>query len=303
MAKDISVPQIDDILGDSSSRFFGSIYRTARQDISTHFTSTDNLSWSIEGNASVTYKSHWGERHGQQRIPHLSTIDAVLMLAQIGRNFYDEAIRLGLCTQTEEIVIEHVILRAGPNPDEDLSNMPVSGKIHISGRTVHASARIGNMRVGADYRIKSTGKHKYNRTADTSIETPTLNLNNVVVVPDKGRASATIQTPEPVDSFSGESLIVANIIACSQITQALISSLDGISREKSNTLWMRKYEAHVTEEPNNSPLNTAVSIDKHKIVSVGEKSFSTFNVCGNGYSVNCEYSIAHALPSSGSKGA
>ena len=71
------------------------------------------------------------------------------MLAQIGRNFYDEAIRLGLCTQTEEIVIEHVILRAGPNPDEDLSNMPVSGKIHISDHTVHASARIGNMRVGA----------------------------------------------------------------------------------------------------------------------------------------------------------
>lgn len=292
----ITATTIDEVLGEASSRFFGAIYRTAQQDMSVQFTPRWDGSWDISGKASVHYVTSWGERRGKQRIPHLSTIDAVLMLAQLGRKFYDEAFQAGFCSELEIINIMHVMVRAGSVPDEDLNNMPVSGELTIEDRAIQARVQIGNMYTIADYRVEA-GKNQLDSAAIIAEATPKIGLTDVVIDPAAGRATATVEIAEPINFLPGESLLVANIIACSQIGQALMAMLDEIPREKSNTLWMRKYEGWVSENSGEDSLLKAVVVsDEHLLLPVKEEKLSIYNGHGSGCNVDCEYSIAHALP-------
>ena len=286
----IKVNAIDDLLGDASGRFFGEIYRKARQKSFLQVTLLEESMWSIVGSADVDYLANWGARKGVNRIPHLSTIDAVVFLDHVG-NYIEEII----CAEGKMVAMNLVLLRAGSAPDEILDGVWVSVKIIDRGGSFHAEIRIGNMRAASDYIISEEGKD-LKSTRISSCLTPKVSLSNVVVDSSSSRACADIGLTESQMRLSGGVSIITNIVACSQVAQALIAALDDIPRQESNTLWMRKYEAWIPDSSDvKSEEKSEVIIDDHRVLSVGETKFSIFNGQATGCHVDCHFSLAHAL--------
>lgn len=239
-----------------------------------------------------------GKRRGAERVPHLSTIDAILFLAQIGGSFQDEAIRCGILVEGKRLSINHVLLRAGTAPIENLSSVRLSGSLIARNDELRGEIRIGNMRTVANYQIVTCDTDcVYRSNQTTARDTPKLDLRQVSIDAETNKArSAIVANPVIKPTAPGEIFLVANIVACSQVAQALIATLDGIPREKSNTLWMRRYEGWVIFPQTGQDSVAEVIIDDHRVRQVTDRQFSLFDGHARSQSVESQFSIAHSLP-------
>lgn len=292
----IRAASIDELLGDASGRFFGSLYRGAQQQSSLSFQARDPQSWSVQGSAMVRYPADWGRRGQMQRLPHLSTIDVVLFLAHIGSRFGELNRRSGSIAPTDIVALTHVVLRAGSAPIEALENVPILGILSVQNRAVHAEVKIGNMRTSADYAIITNDWGESGRASHRAGDAPVITLTQVEVDAEAHTARCRIGLSGRVEAVPGDLRVVANIVACSQTAQALIAAVDDLSREDSDTLWMRKYEGWINPPGHPDQAEACVSVDQHRTMNVGDRVFSMFAGQARGYGVDSRFSLAHAIP-------
>lgn len=92
--------------------------------------------------------------------------------------------------------------------------------------------------------------------------------------------------------------ILDAIIAQSQITQALLYRMDGLAREETNTLWMRRVALNVRTpyRPSSLAFDAESRVEKTQLMALNGGTFRTTDFSGIFQGVQLRYSLAHELP-------
>ncbi len=280
---------VDDVLGPASGRFFGSIFRDARQSLDVVLTTARPDRVEIAGRAGVSYHGdHWGTRNGKVRAPHLSSVDATILtdrvLAEVGRSLRDAGLLTG------RLVMDRVSITAGMAPDEELAELVCAGSATVllgEPTRVRCTLQIGGMRVRAEAAAVA-GEPAPELTA---ADVPALTVADVVLDPETPTVSGRVVTDLDAGEPSASALIVS-MLASAQLAQILVATVDGIPRERSNTLWMRRFDCRWT--PETAPgEHVVVGIGRHERIAMGGREYSVVEGSATGLSAHTAYSITH----------
>ena len=145
----VVIRSIDDYLGPSSQRFFGSGYKRSSYQIQPHM-DDDKLSATVD----VSYPADWSlKQKGADLRPHLSTVDVMILGVRSAETLLHNV--LGLTpNQIELATIQKLVVRAGTRPEESLEGLQLSAEIkktvtatNSNGRTTDSTvvAQVGVM--------------------------------------------------------------------------------------------------------------------------------------------------------------
>ncbi len=111
---------IDDLLGDSRTRFFGAGYRLIRRHISD--VTLDTRESGVEANAGIEYPSDWSKKKNRELQPHLSSLDALAIAAQLAETYLRTVFGVE-GTAADRLRIERCSLKPGPTPTTELDRI------------------------------------------------------------------------------------------------------------------------------------------------------------------------------------
>ncbi|WP_454168130.1 AvrD family protein [Microbacterium lacticum] len=115
---------IDDQLGRASDRFFGEGFTLVRHELTRTAHSNNRIDFTI----SATYPDDWSRKNGRSQKPHLSSVDAMVLTAQM----IEEYLNHNESTHgTTTLWISHCSLRPGQQP-VDVSR-PLQASMEIEG--------------------------------------------------------------------------------------------------------------------------------------------------------------------------
>ncbi|MEV8335055.1 AvrD family protein [Streptomyces niveus] len=306
-ASQLRYPSVDARLGERDSRFFGEGFKRVTH-ILTHI-SVLPAAGTIEATAGLSFPGRWSRKGDHHQRPHLSTIDAMLLAAQLTGLYtahtYDH--------RSDGFRVLDVKLKAGASPDEDaLDRFAVSANCvsstHADGglRTV-MDCRIGSMHVAVTAAhpaaVPSVSPGRYPlpehlpgvwNTAPYGVdhhERAQL-LDDVLVDLAGLEAAATLTlTAEDNGPLTGIDLFVAAL----QLGQVLLYELDGGDRATSNTLWMRKTHLGLTGTGANSGRFT-VRLDNTRTLHNKQGTWRTGRIAARHGGLTLACDVAHLLP-------
>lgn len=261
----LSSVTLEDALGPASGRFFGEGYRRVRHTLTDHRWTADVF----EGVASVAYPNDWSvDGAGTGRVPHLSTIDAVVLplmaletraVAALGND--DDA--------QPHLFVSRLTMRAGARPWSDMEAIPV----HLSPDKATSpafsyAASVGNIKVGISLSFlpravlldntlggNGTGHSVYGELyRDVHCHSTLTNLHNEA---DELWAShafrfSNVEDKEQVTGIEAAYwpavTAVDYIVTMGQLTQALIARKRGLLRAQGE-LWMRSIDLTLARPP------------------------------------------------------
>jgi hypothetical protein len=93
--------------------------------------------------------------------------------------------------------------------------------------------------------------------------------------------------------------VIDGIVGIAQLAQTLLYALDAVPRERSDTLWMRRFEvaAGAPSRPCGEPFSTAAELTRNRVVTLAGESWRAIELRTDdfaGMSGSC--SLAHRLP-------
>ncbi|MGW7270771.1 AvrD family protein [Streptomyces sp. NPDC054864] len=281
--KELIYGSLDSCLGPGSSRFFGSGYKRVTQGLKN--ITTDG---SAEPGALVTargtlaYPSDWSRKSGSggELRPHLSSIDALVLAANLAEIHLGRAFGLGAAVR-RRIWLRRADVRAGSTPHEDLADFPVHGRlvaVHaLDGEPVHGRngehatlSSTFDCRVGS-LKARCTLVHEQGDRAGTpatySDERQALGpararhygvgykqreqyAEQVRVDLDKQQVQGlqrVVAKDEDAHTWGAEAAygpsvsMVDALVGVAQLAQILLYAQDGLSRGNTDTLWMRRF--------------------------------------------------------------
>jgi hypothetical protein len=324
---------IDDYLGSAQHRFFGSGYRRVNQQLDgvrAEFGS--NGTGTIRAEARIAYPADWSTKSALNELrPHLSTLDGTVLSVLLAETYLTAA--LGLSDEQRRAMwLRRLVMRAGAAPEEDLDRIHVSaahlGSADESVGTVSAfDCRIGAMRVRLEV-VHSSGRAQPEgflrvpegflgpledryycggyRSRDHAIRAVQLDLEALRV-----RADVEVHGPPeqpPGQGFGGLYEPALSMLDCMvvvpQLAQSLLYRIDGIERERSNTLWMRQVtmEAPTPRQPLDGVLAADTSIVRSRVLDYAGGRWRTSDWSGTFQQLTFRYSLAHRLPDGVGKG-
>ncbi len=114
---------IDEILGDSRTRFFGAGFRLVRHEVVD--VDVDPLGKTARASARIEYPAAWSTKKSRELQPHLSTLDA----ATIGAQLCEAYVRTANAIEGEaadRMWLARTTLRPSNTPTTDLTAVPAS---------------------------------------------------------------------------------------------------------------------------------------------------------------------------------
>lgn len=334
MPKRLAYRSIDDCLGPAHGRFFGTGYRRARYRIRDVTVVPPDLSESpgVTASVSVAYPPDWSRKGGGANLtPHLSTIDTLLLAAQLGEAYLAGA--LGLDEERRRRArLRQVILNAGTAPQEELSDIPARvvpvgcepvtdrgavlttfdcriGLMRARCQVEHASTRPGDQgttvtRYDGLAALLAPAEQRYYGEAFRHRQ---VEITGVGVDTVDGTAAATvrIRTDGGVSADAGldgvyqptPSMVEAFVTGL-QLVQALMYAIDDIPRECSDTLWMRStvLRSAPVPVPLDGPMPARFSCPGRRLLTLGGETWRNVDVAGDIGGVSLRSSVAHRLP-------
>ena len=320
MSRVIGFENIDDYLGPSEARFFGSGYRRAEYDLGP----VRQDGGAFRGVASIFYPSDWSKKKaGVDLRPHLSTVDTMILGAE-----YTElllAASYGLtAAQRRGASIRKVVIQAGTQPEESLHSVAIEAQITKcnvlgNGRAETTSrVQIGRMRTrlvvnheqaddsvsalsdtlqigdvldpaptrywGSGFRFGRQSIGPVTVDVDSLSATGGLKLVNL---PDDvtfglgGRPCG----PTPVDAF----------VSVLQLAQVLMYEMDSISRADSGTLWMQQVTLALDDTLDDTG-EVNVDITGSQLLDLPDGRWRNVNFSGTAGQFTLSCLFAHRLP-------
>lgn len=266
---------VDDRLGPADKRFFGAGFRRSSHTIrEVRFGAGRIDAW-----AGVRYPADWSSKGGVDQLPHLSTVDVLVLGAQLAELQIAQAYGLD-AGRRATMWLRRVRIRAGREPLEDgLDDFAVSAvavdaamtDAVIAGFRVSAvDCQIGPLRIRCE--IEHPQPSAVGPAGVPNSREPTLGdpharfygagfrayragVRQVEVDSGAVRATATAhvsadrhQAGEGVDGFRQPSISMIDCFTVGlQLGQILLYELDGIDRASSQTLWMRQTTLEAAE--------------------------------------------------------
>lgn len=338
---------IDEVLGPKEDRFFGKgfgkiIHSINDIDIKSDFLDEyiivngmkvkvdSNIKGCVQAKGTLAYPNDWSQKSEDVELkPHLSTIDALILSAQLNEMYLIH--RYGLDdTERRKVWIRRCTITAGDSPQEDLGNFDIY-TFHIESKELSESlcskisifeSHIGALTVRSEIEHPSknicTENIHFNRSIDilgdpskryygNAYKSSDHTINKVKINTKAEIVESLINIKEtnnkdlPSDGIEAvyrpSISMVDCIILSGQIAQAFLYSLDDISRAESNTLWMRKVTIESTTPYQScGSFISSTRVLKSRLLNVKGKYWRTANMAGEFRGIKINYSVAHELP-------
>lgn len=245
------VMTFDEVLGPSQGRYLAHGHQSV--DRSVQHLAIEHGEGQVVGTATgrASYPPAWSSKAGGSLVPHLSSIDAIVFAEHVvGAAFAPRAGRSDGCS----IQVVDVDIRAGSRPHLDLEHIPIRCVANLPepAGVLTAVCTVGTLRV----RLLAMTTHPPARsTGSTTPESPRLlrrpesigrsgatwSSTFEEVLPDATSLVAS-HTPEQSGSASDRAeLSAVDLLSLSaQQAQILIYNAGGVTRDETDTLWMRK---------------------------------------------------------------
>ncbi|MCK2240022.1 MULTISPECIES: AvrD family protein [unclassified Crossiella] len=272
----LHLPTIEDYLGPATTRYFGDGHKRTRHHLHT-ITLSPAMPCTITATAAVDYPSDWSRKDQIDQPPHLSTIDVIILavrLAEIHLTQHD-----GLSPhQLASAWLCDARIKAGNTPvQQELAAFDVLA--HLSERE-HADepgrelstwhCRIGSLTATIminhprpDHLHTGTPEphpiwNPHHGPFGTGVADRGQHLADIHLRPDHQQAhahqitfNATGMAAEPGEGLEGlyqpAISVIDLFVAVLQLGQVMLYQLDGIDRDTSHTLWMRR--THIIAGP------------------------------------------------------
>lgn len=323
---------VDDVLGPRENRFFGEGFTRAEhrlRDIR-GTTGPDGVP-QVSAAVSVSYPVDWSRKGDKDQRPHLSTVDVLVIGAQLSEVHLAHA--LGLTgDQRQRAMLQSAHVKAGTSPvEDDLADFPAGARLVATAPSEHAAGWyvstvdcvVGTLRMRCEIRHEAGHANHapcvYDSPDDllgaprprlfgTGFTTRRQFVENVEVHPDgltraDVRIVADQEAPPPAAGLegvhhAGASPVDAFVIGL-QLGQLLLYALDGVPRKRSNTLWMRR--TVLEPDPLRGPLpavaSTTVRLEHSKLLQNSKSEvWRSADIVGEFHGVRMRCAVAHRLP-------
>lgn len=322
---------VSDYLGAPERRFFGEGYKRARHRLTGfHIPEADGAAAGaprLGATAQVTYPRDWSRKGDVDQRPHLSTVDVLLLGAQL-----TEALLTGHLGLTEPelatVWLARVRIKAGSRPvEDDLTGFPVSA--HVAGRM--ASPQPGRARTAVEatvgtLRVRLEVDHPDVHPGERPVTEVTVRdggygdtyrlggqrVESVLVRPGTNVATADVRLTGGPDGalggMEGEQQpsvhLVDAFVTALQVGQVLLYELDRVPRAASDTLWMRStlLEAATPHRPRTAPDGSPLPLraELRDAVRLNNRQGETWrraDIAAHLADITVVCSVAHRLPS------
>ncbi|MDH5671640.1 MAG: AvrD family protein [Myxococcales bacterium] len=315
---------IDEVLGRFTERFFGNGYRQVRQRLGEVV--IDPESASAHASCRIVYPENWSKKKNRELVPHLSSIDAFIVAVRVAELYLRDACGLSEADLAASWM-RRCKLRAGTSPSVDLGAVPV-GMRHIDTRATNASicgassrfrVSVGTMEVELcldhpplakvsptprsmpEERSDAQNEHRYYGLAyrDT-----TVRIRDLLIDPRQPRAQARVGLTSPPTVRLGLSSnylpfvsFVDAVVSVAQVAQALLYRQDGIDRQRSHNLWMRRISFESpSPRTRDAEFSMETWIEKTQVLRVRDQRWRTADFGLTYPGATATYSLAHQLP-------
>lgn len=321
---------IEDYLGPADNRFFGRGFRRVDHRV-THL-SVDPLVVGQGTRAKVTveYPHDWSSKGKIDIPPHLSTVDMLLLGAQLSEAHLAHACGLDESARTT-MWLRKVVIRAGNAPQEDLDGLDGSAKLVSTKELADQPGRHESVyatSVGA-MSARYTIQHPIGERAEAGARFATLDdvlgdgaaryfgggfkdkqqhVEDVVIDMAELRGSAAVRlepvagsVPHPA-GLEGAWQPSVSMVDCFvidlQLAQVLMYEMDSVQRRDSNTLWMVRtvLESTAPDRPYPAPLATTVAVTGKELIPLRGATWRNVEIAGECGGVRLKCSFTHQLP-------
>ncbi|WPO73329.1 MULTISPECIES: AvrD family protein [unclassified Streptomyces] len=261
----LRISSADDELGSREGRFFGEGFKRVTQALTdiTIRDATHEAPGRIDATAAIGIPGTWSRKGDTHQRPHLSTIDAMVLAAQLTGLYAAHVFEL---PPTGPFLIRSLAIKAGGTPDEENLGSFAVRAVHHSTNDIAALRRrltamdctIGSMTVrvvvehaataptsrtegfyarpedlpgpwnDAPYGASHLGRHQFLTGIEADVEAHTASAE-LSITTDPGGTRRAALPATMIDLFT----------SALQLGQILLYRLDGLDRATSNTLWMR----------------------------------------------------------------
>jgi Pseudomonas avirulence D protein (AvrD) len=177
MGAKLSYPSIEDYLGPADGRFFSRGFRRSEHEVSgLLLTPGPEPAAGAKAVATVRYPPDWSTKAvGTDLRPHLSTVDALILSAQLAEAHL--AFAYGLDGRARAAMwLRRVTVRAGAAPQEDLIDLPCSAELRRTTSAQEGDAllsvydcSVGVMRVTCEIEHSAHAAHAATGTANRGV--------------------------------------------------------------------------------------------------------------------------------------
>jgi hypothetical protein len=327
--KDTRGNHIDDYLGPSAYRYFGSGHKRVSQRISrlawTPATAMTESTWiDAHGTAEIIYPATWSSKsHNATDSAHVSTIDALVLSLRLVETFL--AAGLGLTAeQISRAWLRRYVMRPGSRPHTDVRNVPLrmtKGESHPSDPSPGWTSTEFVCAVGG-IKVRCHVEHEAGEAPSMGAPLPltaapyhgggyrfrTHEITGVALAPAAGSIGATVRVGDTVQTHAGAGELAAGYqpaltmldatIVYAQLGQVLMYSLDELSRGDTNTLWMRAVDMARSgpDSPLLEPMSCASTVTRSSVLDLAGGQWRVCAMRGSMANTTVTYSLGHRLP-------
>lgn len=267
---------IDELLGESRTRFFGAGFRLVQHDITDVEVSPRERTTAAK--ARIDYPASWSTKKSRELQPHLSTLDAFIIGAQLCETHLRTAYGID-GDAIDRVWVSRTTLKPSNTPTLDLTSVPASCTLvrteaisdSLCGHLSSFTAQVGSIALEfvLDHPIGTPSESparwsnlgellgpaesRYYGSAYTLTQ---LVLRDIEFDVSGERVRSLLDLYDPLDMprLRGMSsayfpfLSLTNIIVgLAQLAQSLMYRYDNIQRDASHNLWMRRVALHSAE--------------------------------------------------------
>ncbi len=332
--KDISVGclpathinHIDDYLGASAQRYFGSGHKRVSQRISgLAWTSApgEPLRREARGAAEIRYPVTWSSKNSAIDSAHVSTIDALALSLRL----VEACLAAGLGLTAEQISrawLSRYTMRPGSRPHTDVRNVPlriVRGASRASDpspgwTSTEFACAVGGIKVRCH--VEHEAGDPRSAGAPLSLITAPYHcggyrfrsheITDVVLAAGEGSIGATVRVCDTEQARAGDGelggayqpalTMLDTTIVYAQLGQTLMYSLDEVSRGDTNTLWMRAVDMAFSGPDSTlpGPMSCASIVSRSSILPFAGGQWRVSAMRGSMANSTVTYSLGHRLP-------
>jgi len=322
------IASIDDLLGDGRTRFFSDGFRHVRDALfDVH---VDVGAQEATASARIEYPRSWSTKKVGELEAHLSTLDGLTLAAQMVEMYLRVAHGLGE-DEISRAFLARIVLRSGSTPTLDLSAVPVIARCastetvpgSVGGLHSSFAVQVGTMNVELVVDHASHGLRDANRRYDVAeallgdrattyyggaYRLDRIGVREIEFNPynDRARAKLDFEPGEGVGALHGMSAAYVPfvsptqlVIGLAQVSQAMMYRYDGITREVSHNLWMRRVLMRFDPPVRaGRDLETEVWASKMNLLDIKGALWRVAVFGSKSPGVVTEHNLAHQLPDS-----
>ena len=246
----------DEYLGSGSQRYLSEGHR--RVDLELTNLSRDELG-RYSSLASLRYPEDWSMKNGEQRTPHLSTIDAIRVATRMR-----ELLAASVVPMLSEFGLERSLsVRAGAKPWEGLDSVPVSCEVTVvdDGRVVRLRHTIGSLKVESEW-VRRGGVTANEQKSPYASKVADVQL-------DRGQYVSCLYSR---DSGSTEPVSFLEVLTLTaQMSQVALYEGKQANRARSGNMWMRRasFVRHAWSGPTQQRVQLLLRNRKQLVVNNG----------------------------------